>query len=67
MPVAADRLREDALGLAGQRLRVAQLAARDDPVHRGARPGEYKKWYLGLEDDAREETKEHYKFPYGDF
>jgi 4-aminobutyrate aminotransferase/(S)-3-amino-2-methylpropionate transaminase len=30
MPVAADRLREDALGLAGQRLRLAQLAARDD-------------------------------------
>jgi hypothetical protein len=29
--------------------------------------GEYAKWYLGVDDEEREETKGHYKFPYGDF
>jgi hypothetical protein len=28
---------------------------------------EYARWYLGLDDAHREETKGHYKFPYGDF
>ena len=28
---------------------------------------EYGLWHLGVDDDAREETKGHYKFPYGDF
>jgi hypothetical protein len=28
---------------------------------------EYGRWYLGIDSDAREETKAHYKFPYGDF
>jgi hypothetical protein len=28
---------------------------------------EYAKWYLGIDDEQREETKERYKFPYGDF
>jgi hypothetical protein len=28
---------------------------------------EYAKWHLGLDDEAGEETKERYKFPYGDF
>jgi hypothetical protein len=28
---------------------------------------EFAKWYLGIDDEADEETKEHYKFPYGDF
>jgi hypothetical protein len=28
---------------------------------------EYGKWHLGRDDDEREETKGHYKFPYGDF
>jgi hypothetical protein len=28
---------------------------------------EYARWYLGVDNDAREETKAHYKFPYGDF
>jgi hypothetical protein len=28
---------------------------------------EYAKWYLGVDDEHDEETKEHYKFPYGDF
>src|SRR4051794_36381509 len=27
----------------------------------------YSKWHLGVDDDEREETKGHYKFPYGDF
>ena len=28
---------------------------------------EYGRWHLGLDDEAREETKARYKFPYGDF
>jgi hypothetical protein len=28
---------------------------------------EYGRWYLGVDDAAKEETKGHYKFPYGDF
>ena len=27
----------------------------------------YSRWYLGIDDEAAEETKGHYKFPYGDF
>jgi hypothetical protein len=29
--------------------------------------GEYGKWYLGIDDEANEQTKGHYKFPYSDF
>lgn len=28
---------------------------------------EYAQWYLGIDDEASEETKGRYKFPYGDF
>ena len=28
---------------------------------------EYANWYLGLDDEASEDTKARYKFPYGDF
>jgi hypothetical protein len=28
---------------------------------------EYGRWYLGVDDEAGEDTKGHYKFPYGDF
>ena len=28
---------------------------------------EYGKWYLGINDERRENTKGHYEFPYGDF
>jgi O-glycosyl hydrolase len=28
---------------------------------------EYAKWYLGEDDEQNDETKGHYKFPYGDF
>ena len=28
---------------------------------------EYGKWYLGVNDEYREDTKRHYEFPYGDF
>jgi hypothetical protein len=28
---------------------------------------EYAKWHLGIDDEAGEETKERYKFPFGDF
>ena len=29
--------------------------------------GEYARWYLGIDDEENEDTKGHYKFPYGDF
>ena len=29
--------------------------------------GEYGKWYLGVDDEEPEDTKGHFKFPYGDF
>jgi hypothetical protein len=28
---------------------------------------EYAKWHLGLDEEHDEQTKGHYKFPYGDF
>jgi hypothetical protein len=28
---------------------------------------EYALWYLGVDDEAADDTKSHYKFPYGDF
>jgi hypothetical protein len=28
---------------------------------------EYRKWYLGIDDEHDEDTKARYKFPYGDF
>jgi hypothetical protein len=28
---------------------------------------EYAKWHLGIDEEEAEETKAHYKFPYGDF
>jgi hypothetical protein len=28
---------------------------------------EYCKWFLGVNDDYREESRRHYEFPYGDF
>jgi hypothetical protein len=28
---------------------------------------EYGKWHLGIDDEPNEDTKRHYKFPYGDF
>jgi hypothetical protein len=28
---------------------------------------EYANWHLGLDDEASEETKARYKYPYGDF
>jgi hypothetical protein len=28
---------------------------------------EYGRWHLGIEDSEAADTKEHYKFPYGDF
>jgi hypothetical protein len=27
----------------------------------------YARWYLGVDDEENEDTKAHYKFPYGDF
>jgi hypothetical protein len=29
--------------------------------------GEYGKWHLGVDTAAPDDTKAHYKFPYGDF
>ena len=28
---------------------------------------EYARWYLGIDSEASEDTKGHYKFPYADF
>jgi hypothetical protein len=28
---------------------------------------EYGRWYLGIDDTEPEDTKSHYRFPYGDF
>jgi hypothetical protein len=28
---------------------------------------DYGLWHLGIDDDAADDTKAHYKFPYGDF
>jgi hypothetical protein len=28
---------------------------------------DYGRWYLGVDDEMGEDTKGHYKFPYGDF
>jgi hypothetical protein len=28
---------------------------------------EYSKWHLGVDDEHPDDTKGHYKFPYGDF
>jgi hypothetical protein len=28
---------------------------------------EYSKWHLGIDEEDDEETKGHYRFPYGDF
>jgi len=28
---------------------------------------EYAKWHLGIDENEPEDTKAHYKFPYGDF
>jgi hypothetical protein len=28
---------------------------------------EYARWYLGINEEASDETKERYEFPYGDF
>ena len=29
--------------------------------------GAYARWHLGVDDEEPEDTKAHYKFPYGDF
>ena len=29
-------------------------------------PGEYSQWFLGVDDEAPDESKAHYKFPFGD-
>jgi hypothetical protein len=29
--------------------------------------GEYGRWHLGIDDESPQDTKGHYKFPYGDF
>ena len=29
--------------------------------------GAYARWHLGVDDEEGEDTKAHYKFPYGDF
>jgi hypothetical protein len=42
-------------------------AARENEFIRERGWSEYARWYLGIDEDATEETKERYEFPYGDF
>jgi hypothetical protein len=42
-------------------------AAQENEFIEGHGIDEYGKWYLGVDDDEKPETKGHYKFPYGDF
>jgi hypothetical protein len=42
-------------------------AEKEDEVIRQQGFKEYGKWYLGIDDEEKEDTKAAYKFPYGDF
>jgi hypothetical protein len=42
-------------------------AARENEFIRDHGWSEYARWYLGIDEEATEETKERYEFPYGDF
>jgi hypothetical protein len=43
-------------------------SARDENDHLEAHGfSEYGRWYLGVDDGRADDTKAHYKYPYGDF
>lgn len=46
----------------------AQLSAQDESAWQEEHGWDaYGEWHLAVDADANEETKEHYKFPFGDF
>jgi hypothetical protein len=74
-------LNEDAFAFAMQLIKERRFIADGKGAWRGHRPsandenefirlhgfGEYAKWHLGIDDHYPENTKQRYKFPYGDF
>ncbi|MFZ0916333.1 MAG: hypothetical protein WAN04_05505 [Candidatus Udaeobacter sp.] len=74
-------LNEDAFPFAMQLIREGHFIADSKGAWRGHQPsaneenefirlhgfGEYAKWHLGIDDHYPENTKQRYKFPYGDF
>ncbi len=75
------KLNENAVAFASQLIQEGHLIADGKGAWRGHRPsanqenefirlhgfGEYAKWHLGIDDHYPENTKQRYKFPYGDF
>jgi hypothetical protein len=75
------RLNDNAFAFAEQLIREGRVIADSKGAWRGHRPsaneenefirlhgfGEYGKWHLGVDDHYPENTKQRYKFPYGDF
>jgi hypothetical protein len=74
-------LNEDAFAFAMQLIKEGRFIADSKGAWREHRPsaneenefirargfGEYAKWHLGVDDHYPENTKQRYKFPYGDF
>jgi hypothetical protein len=74
-------LNEDAFAFAMHRIKEGHFVADSKGAWRGHRPsaneenefirlhgfGEYAKWHLGIDDHYPENTKQRYKFPFGDF
>ena len=74
-------LNENAFAFAMQLIKEGHFIADSKGAWRGHRPsaneenefirlhgfGEYAKWHLGIDDHYPENTKQRYKFPYGDF
>ncbi len=79
--VPAIRLNPAALEFAQQLIRESRVVPDGKGAWAGHRPSrgqenefirmhglsEYAKWHLGIDCRHGEETKEHYKFPFGDF
>jgi hypothetical protein len=75
------KLNKNAVAFASQLIQERHLIADGKGAWRGHRPsaneenefirlhgfGEYAKWHLGIDDRYPENTKQRYKFPYGDF
>ena len=80
-PRKGPALNEDAFAFAMQLIKEGHFIADSKGAWRGDRPsaneenefirlhgfGKYEKWHLGVDDQYPENTKQRYKFPYGDF
>lgn len=78
---AGPTLNEDAFAFAMQLIKERHFKGDRKGAWRGHQPsaneenefirlrgfGEYAKWHLGIDDHYPENTKQRYKFPYGDF